>query len=168
LYNTNIKGDLLIIEEKIKSEGLDCCIDEIGEMMQGLVRTLQIFERLQISQKGYTNSQCYTLLNLYKNGALSMKELSDKMNLNTSTMTRIVHNLIRDGLIERENSVEDRRIFLVKLSNQGAVEAAQLNEEVIEYYRLIINEIPEGKVIDVMESMNILIEAFTRTKSNCC
>jgi DNA-binding MarR family transcriptional regulator len=159
---------LLIIEEKIKSEGLDCCIDEIGEMMQGLVRTLQIFERLQISQKGYTNSQCYTLLNLYKNGALSMKELSDKMNLDTSTMTRIVNNLVRDGLNEREHSEEDRRIVLVKLTTKGTEEAEQLNEEVIEYYRLIINEIPKGKVIDVVESINILIEAFTRAKPKCC
>ncbi len=157
-----------MLKNKIKENGIDCCIDEIGEMMQGLVRTLQIFERLQVSQKGFTNSQCYTLLNLYKNGALSMKELSGKMNLDTSTMTRIVNNLVRDGLIKREHSQEDRRIVLVNLSSQGTEEAAQLNEEVMEYYRLIINEIPDGKVIDVVESINILIEAFARAKPNCC
>ncbi|MFW6036135.1 MAG: MarR family winged helix-turn-helix transcriptional regulator [Halothermotrichaceae bacterium] len=157
-----------MLEKKIKSEGLDCCIDEIGEMMQGLVRTLHMFENLQISQKGFTNSQCYTLLNLYKNGPLAMKELSIKMNLDTSTMTRIVNNLVRDGYIERKHSQEDRRIVLVELTAQGTKEAEQLNEEVIEYYRLIINQIPDGKVIDVVESINILIKAFERAKPNCC
>lgn len=156
-----------MLGDKIESEGSDCCIDEIGEMMQGLVRTLHMFERIQISQRGYTNSQCYILLNIYKNDALPMKELSEKMNLDNSTITRIVNNLVRDGLIEREHSKEDRRVVLVKLSNKGIKEAEQLNKEVLEYYRLIIKEIPEGKVIDVVEAIKILSEAFTKAKPYC-
>ena len=157
-----------MLKDKIERKGLDCCINEIGEMMQNLVRTLQIFERMQISKKGYTNSQCYTLLNLFKNETMAMKELSEKMNLDTSTMTRIVNNLVRDGLIKREHSEEDRRIVNVILTEKGYKEAEKLSKEVIDFYRMIIEEIPEGRVIEVVEAMNILIKAFTKIKHNCC
>ncbi len=157
-----------MLKDKIQEEGLDCCIDEVGEMMQNLVRTLQIFERMQISKKGFTNSQCYTLLNIYKSGPLAMKNLSEKMNLDNSTMTRVVNNLVRDDLIKREPSAEDRRVVNVRLTEKGEAEAEELSKEVIEYYRKIIEEIPEGKVIEIVESMDILSKAFSRIKPNCC
>lgn len=157
-----------MLKDKLEKEGLDCCIDEVGEMIQGLVRTLQTFERIQISKKGFTISQCYTLLNLYKNPPLSMKELSEEMNLDTSTMTRIVDNLVRDGYIEREHSSEDRRVVLARLTEKGEEEARKLSKEVIEFYRQIIKEIPEGKIIDVVEAMNIIVKAFEKVKPFCC
>ncbi len=157
-----------MLEDKIRDEGLDCCIEEVGEMIQGLVRTLQIFERVRISRKGFTNSQCYTLLNIYQNKSLSMKELSENMNLDTSTMTRIVNNLVRDGYIKREHSKEDRRVVLVKLTGKGVQESEDLYQEVIDFYRQIIAEIPEGQVIEVVEAVKTLTSAFEKIKPFCC
>jgi DNA-binding MarR family transcriptional regulator len=157
-----------MLDEKIKEEGLDCCIDEVGEMMQGLIRTLHMFERIQITNKGFTNSQCYTLLNIYKDGPFSMNELSEEMNLDTSTMTRIVNNLVRDNYIKREKSEKDRRIVLVNLTDKGNQVAKELYQEVIKFYRQIINKLPEGKVIDVVKAMDNLINAFEEVKPYCC
>lgn len=146
----------------------DCCINEVGEMVQKLVRVFQLFERDQIKVNGFTTSQCYTILELYKNNQLSMNDLSDKMNLNNSTMTRILDNLVRDKYIKREKSEEDRRIVIVSLTDSGREVAEKLNGVLTEYYRKIIANIPEGEVENILNSVGILLNAFDKANPNCC
>lgn len=157
------------VEEVTSSiEGDNCCVEDVGNVVRKLVRMFQLFERDQIKIHGFTSTQCYALLEIWKNGSISMKELSDKMNLNSSTMTRILDNLVRDGFIERVKSLEDRRLVLVELSNKGKESANKLNETVNTYYKKIILNIPNGKLDEVMKSTNLLVRAFEKANPNCC
>jgi DNA-binding MarR family transcriptional regulator len=153
------------IEEIDKS---DCCVDEVGQMIQRLSRVIQLFERDQIKVYGFTTSQYNTLLEINKAGSLTMNELSDKMNLNTSTMTRILDNLVRDKYISRDKDESDRRIVVVSLTESGREVAAKLSISVNEYYKKIIDNIPEGLVDNVLASVNILQKAFEKANPNCC
>lgn len=146
----------------------DCCVDEIGLMMQRLVRALQLFERDQIKAYGFTTSQCYTILELYKSASLTMNELSERMNLNSSTMTRILDNLVRDKYISRDKDESDRRIVVVSLTDTGKKAAEELDTIVKQYYKKIIENIPEGQVEEILKSVNILQKAFEKSNPNCC
>lgn len=146
----------------------NCCVDEVGLMIQKLVRAFQLFERDQIKTHGFTTSQCYAMLELYKSGSLTMNELSEKMNLNSSTMTRILDNLVRDKYVLREKDESDRRIVVVGLSYSGRKAAKDLDTAVKEYYKKIIANIPKGQVDDVLKSVNILQKAFEKANPNCC
>lgn len=146
----------------------NCCIDEVGEMIQKLVRVFQLFERDQIKIYGFTTSQCYTLLELNKFGSLSMNEISEKMNLNSSTMTRILDKLVRDKYIMRSRDEADRRIVVVKLTEKGSEAAVKLNNSVKEYYKKIIDNIPEGEVKNILKSVNTLQKAFEKANPKCC
>jgi MarR family transcriptional regulator, organic hydroperoxide resistance regulator len=146
----------------------NCCIDEVGLMIQKLVRVFQLFERDEIKTYGFTASQCYTILELYKSGSLTMNELSEKMNLNSSTMTRILDNLVRDKYISRAKEEFDRRIVVVSLTDTGKKVANDLDITVKDYYKKIIENIPEGQVEDVLKSVNILQKAFEKSNPNCC
>lgn len=145
-----------------------CCINEVGFMMQKLVRVFQLFERDQIKTHGFTTSQCYTILELYKSENLTMNELSEKMNLNSSTMTRVLDNLVRDKYVSRDKSEFDRRIVVVSLTAHGKKAAESLDIAVKEYYKKIITNIPQGQVEDVLKSINILQKAFEKSNPNCC
>lgn len=146
----------------------NCCVDEVGQMIQKLVRFFQLFERDQIKTHGFTTSQCYTILELYKSGSLTMNELSEKMNLNSSTMTRILDNLVRDKFISRDKDEFDRRIVLVSLTDKGMTAAKDLDTAVKEYYKKIIANIPYGQVEEVLRSVSILQKAFEKSNPNCC
>lgn len=146
----------------------DCCVDEVGEMIQKLVRVFQLFERDQIKIYGFTTSQCYTLLEINKFGSLSMNEISEKMNLNSSTMTRILDKLVRDKYILRSRDESDKRIVIVTLTEKGIEAADKLSKTVKEYYKKIIKNIPEGEVENVLKSVNILQKAFEKANPNCC
>jgi MarR family transcriptional regulator, organic hydroperoxide resistance regulator len=146
----------------------DCCIEEVGTLVQKLVRVFQLFERDQIKVHGFTTSQCYALIELYKAGSLTMNELSEKMNLNTSTMTRIMDNLVRDKYVIRDRDESDRRIVVVSLTDEGKEATAKLNETVTDYYRQIIANIPEGQVEEIFKSVEVLLKAFEKANPNCC
>jgi len=149
-------------------EDENCCVDEVGLMIQKLVRVFQLFERDQIKTHGFTTSQCYTILELYKSGSLTMNELSEKMNLNSSTMTRILDNLVRDKYISRDRDKSDKRIVIVNLTETGKDIAKELDTTVKEYYKNIIANIPQGQVEEVLRSVNILQNAFEKSNPNCC
>ena len=157
------------IENKIDSYINDeCCVEEVGITVQRLVRVFQLFERDQIKVFGFTSSQCYSMLELLKSDSLSMYELSEKMNLNTSTMTRIVDKLVRDKYITRERYEEDKRVVIVKLSDKGKKAAQEMNEGISSYYKNIIDNIPKGKVDEVLKSVGVLLDAFEKANPNCC
>ncbi|KOF55828.1 MarR family transcriptional regulator [Clostridium sp. DMHC 10] len=137
-------------------------------MIQKLVRVFQLFERDQIKIHGFTTTQCYTLLEISKFGSLSMNEISEKMNLNSSTMTRILDKLVRDEYISRSKDDNDKRIVIVSLREKGIEAASKLSDSVKAYYKKIIENIPEGQVEEILKSVNILQKAFEKANPNCC
>ncbi|QTA37475.1 MarR family transcriptional regulator [Thermosipho ferrireducens] len=155
-------------QEKVIDD--NCCIDEIGELVQKLVRVFQLFERDQIKVFGFTTSQCYCLLELLKSdpSGLTMNALSEKMKLDTSTMTRIVDKLVRDKFLLRERSEKDRRIVIVKLTEKGKSSAIQLRDSINQFYKKIIKNLPEGRVTEVLSSVSLLLNAFEKANPNCC
>lgn len=161
---------MTILDESKTCDSLenDCCVDDVGDIVRKLVRMFQLFERDQIKYYGFTTTQCYTLLELAKVSHLTMNELSEKMNLNTSTMTRIIDTLSRDGYIERQKSKEDRRLVIVSLSPKGKESSKTLNDSVNAYYKKVIESIPTGKLSDVLASADLLVKAFEKSNPNCC
>ncbi len=155
-------------DDKVFLQAPECCVEEVGEVVQRLTRLLQLFERDQIKVYGITSSQCYTLLEIERSSGLTMNELSTKMNLDTSTMTRIMDNLVRDGLVKRVRDKGDRRFVVVQLTEQGQECAQKLRASIEKYYCDIITAIPVGQVDQVLASVNTLLTAFEKANPNCC
>ncbi|MDW7671765.1 MAG: MarR family winged helix-turn-helix transcriptional regulator [Bacillota bacterium] len=146
----------------------DCCVEEVGQTVQHLVRVMQLFERDQIKPHGFTTSQAYVLTQLNAVPELTMNELSEKLNARTSTMTRIVNNLVRDGFIQRKRDDSDRRIVLVALTSKGKKAATDLESDIVAYYQKIVAHLPEGRVEEVLRATALLVEAFDKANPNCC
>lgn len=147
---------------------VDCCIEDVRDTVQRMVRIIQLFERDQIKVHDFTSTQCYSLMELNKSNELTMLELSEKMNLNTSTMTRIIDKLVKRNLIERKRHSSDRRIVLVSLTEEGKRSAKKLNNSLNIYYEKILNNLPNGKISNVLNSSELLIKAFEKANPNCC
>ncbi len=154
--------------EKCQVQGEECCIDDVRVTTQKLVRIFQMFERDQIKVHGFTTSQCYCLLELRNKDGMPMNDLSVKMNLNSSTMTRIVDTLVRDGYIDREKDQQDRRIVIVKLTAKGEASANELSQHLDAYYSNILSHLPVGEIDEVFRSVSHLIAAFEKANPNCC
>jgi DNA-binding MarR family transcriptional regulator len=139
------------------------CVEDMGQLLQRTVRICQVFEREQIKVHGFTSSQCYILLEILKSGILTINEISYKMNLEISTITRIMDNLVRDQLIVRNRSLQDKRIVEAALTEKGKNEAAKLQESIQEYYKHVISCLPPGHVREVMNAVELLLTAVEQS-----
>lgn len=94
----------------------------------GLVRLIRAVDKqmtdkanFQLKQYGLTLSEYNTLSMLDASGAgLSVSELVARTGEKPSNITRLTDQLVKKGLLERQISLTDRRVWLVKLSSTGA------------------------------------------------
>lgn len=151
--------DIVSEEEKYNR-----CVEDIGELLQKAVRTFQIFERDQIRVHGFTSSQCYIVLEIYKHETLSVNEISEKMCLEISTITRIMNNLVRDGFVFRKKSIYDKRVVEAVLTDSGKEAAVKLQKSISNYYKDVISNLPRGHVREVMSAVELLVTALEKAK----
>lgn len=157
-----------IFEIKEADDKYLCCVEEVGDTVKRIVRNFQMVERDKVKPLGFTMTQAYCLIELIQTEGLTMQELSQKMNLNTSTMTRIIDKLVRDKYISRSRNPDDRRIVMVGLTESGLASAKKLEGVIHLYYEEITKNLPVNKVDEVLEAVNLLMEAFEKANPNCC
>lgn len=165
LYDTNIDEGDKMFEIMSEDEKYNRCVEDIGDLLQKTVRIFQLFERQQIKQHGFTSSQCYILLEVLKYGSLTINEISVKMKLEISTITRIMDNLVRDKLLLRQKSIQDKRIVEAVLTEDGRQAALKLKESIMKNYQEVISYLPRGHVREVMSSVELLLIALENVHS---
>jgi DNA-binding MarR family transcriptional regulator len=109
---------------------------------------------------GVTLSQCHTLLELEQQGSVSMKTLTKDLDIDKSTLSRIIDGLVTLGFLNRETDPGDRRRMNVCLTQNGHQVARRLNTTSDEYYTELFKHIPSGKHEQVVESFVLLTEAM--------
>jgi len=68
---------------------------------------------------GLTETQFGVLEALYHLGPMPQARLCEKLLVSGSNLTTVIDNLERSGLVRRDDNLEDRRAYLVTLSDSG-------------------------------------------------
>lgn len=74
----------------------------------------------KLQQHGVTVAQWSVLVVLWEVDGLTQKQLSDRVTVETATLSRTIDRMERDGLVKRVRSTTDRRQINVFLSERGA------------------------------------------------
>jgi len=72
-----------------------------------------------LDQFGICRGTLDLLMLIHHNGQLNGKDLASMLGISTAAITQAVDRLVKDGLVERLENLEDRRITLLKLSKNG-------------------------------------------------
>jgi DNA-binding MarR family transcriptional regulator len=72
---------------------------------------------------GVTATQLNVLKLLEEIGVLSLSELSRRLAAQNSTVTGIVDRMVQAGLVVREQSAEDRRVWRIRMTDKGLAAA---------------------------------------------
>ncbi len=75
--------------------------------------------RPHLEPLGLTYTQYITMMALWEEESLSMKELGARLDLESSTLTPLVKKLETAGLVTRQRSTEDERSTVVGLTQAG-------------------------------------------------
>ena len=82
-------------------------------------RTFRAAESHVFKDHQLTPTQFSVLETLYSKGDLRIQNLIDSILATSGNMTVVIRNMVRDGWITRETDPEDRRAYLVSITDAG-------------------------------------------------
>ena len=139
--------------------------NQLKDLVRLLERKLGFLRDAEFSCCGVTFAQCHALVEIGRAQSLSLNALAEILDLDTSTMSRTVNNLVGKHLAKRTADKEDRRYVRIGLSAKGKALVEKIEADGYTYYTRIFESIPEEKRAQVLESIRLLIDAIDE---ECC
>ncbi|MPN61042.1 MAG: MarR family transcriptional regulator [Clostridiales bacterium 43-6] len=131
-----------------------------------LERKLGVLEDGEMACCGISMAQCHALVEIGRAGSISLVDLATLLNLDNSTMSRTVNNLVNNSMVERQLDPNDRRYITIRLTQQGLEQFHGIESGMGEYFMKIYDAIPKESRSKVLESLQILLKAVA--DSDCC
>lgn len=130
---------------------------ELVEHLSYLFRAVRRGVECHAREHGQTVPQRIVLGQLARYGALSVKELSEKVELSHSTVSGIVDRLERKGLAKRVQDQQDRRITKVTITDLARHHmnnwlSQQMFSGIVEVY----NNAADGEQIKILDGLTAL------------
>ncbi|EEL61533.1 Transcription regulator MarR [Bacillus cereus F65185] len=94
---------------------------------------------------------------------LTVWQLSNKLRLETSTVSRLVDKLVKKGLIYREVNEKNRRELFLHLTEKGHITVNCLREQSITFYQSILNNLSESEQKIVVDGFELFIDSISKS-----
>lgn len=115
--------------------------------MYEIIRHTEAIDQQSTRDYGITVARSYALLSIPREGQISMSELSEKMRLAKSTMTRVADQLVTKGLIERDPDTQDRRMVQVRLTEAGRQMQGEIEADYQMFFEMVLAELDDPAVV---------------------
>jgi DNA-binding MarR family transcriptional regulator len=142
--------------------------DRVAKLLNQIHQNNSTFEQACTKAFKMTSTQAGALLNLPTRGTMMMNELSSAAGVDTSTMTRMVDQLIEKGLAVRHADAKDRRLVRVGLTPEGQKMHKELGEVLASYYMESLEDITEPEREIIVQVLERLKNAVDNGLENCC
>jgi DNA-binding MarR family transcriptional regulator len=153
---------------KMTEPSLSIFADDIQAVTYDLVHYYSICDRVTTQELDVTASQGYILLAIPDMGSINMNDLSVKMRVANSTMTRMVDQLVQKCMVNRTSDNQDRRIVLIHLTEHGKEVRIKLKKTIQDFFSQVLNDIPEDQRAEILHSLEILNQSILRMLKSCC
>ena len=123
----------------------DCIFFQLAKASQNAIR----FWGQKVSTLGVTAAQSMILRFLLEEGPMNSREIGEKTQLDSATLTGIIDRLAAQGLVSRAEHPDDRRAILVGLTENGtetARKVSALSEEANREFLKEFSREDEGKL----------------------
>jgi DNA-binding MarR family transcriptional regulator len=138
---------------------------QLRESIRLLERRMGVLNDSEMSCCSITMAQCHAIVEIGRAGKISLIDLANLLNLDNSTMSRTVNNLVTREYVRRELDPADRRYVNITLTEKGIDQFTIIESNMDDHFSALYSCIPEDKRLQVLESLELLVEAF---KNSCC
>ena len=137
--------------------------NSIGYLITQAQRLMHKGLGLKFQPHGVSVAQWAVLVTLWEVDGLTQKELSERVTVETATLSRTIDRMERDGLVKRVRSASDRRQVHVRLTDYGAGLWRELVPEAEAMLTLALAGINE----DEEETLRQLLRRVINNVQNC-
>lgn len=138
---------------------------QLRESIRLLERKMGVLNDSEMACCSITMAQCHAIVEIGRAGKISLIDLANLLNLDNSTMSRTVNNLVTSQYVRRELDPADRRYVNITLTEKGTEQYNTIESNMDIHFSALYSCIPEDKRLQVLESLELLAEAI---KNSCC
>lgn len=120
-----------------------------------------------LDEMGITYPQYLVLMVLWENDSLSVNQITEKLLLNTNTLSPLLKRMEKMELLQRNRSETDERSVIVQLTEKGKNlkdQAKPIPEQLIKI--LLTENIKISDVLQLKEMLNEWIKILTEDNKN--
>ena len=126
---------------------------------------LRVFEQYLSNQPGdcccgVTVAQCHCLFAIEDLSQTTVGTLADYLHLDKSTLSRTVESLVRLGYLKRENNINDRRSYQIKLTQPGSQQVEKMHRVNDAYFTKVFEQMPEAESESVRHYLGLFVDAI--------
>ncbi len=135
----------------------------ITELTFDLLRCCEAKEKLFAKDHGLKVAEFRCLRIVEAGKSYSVQELASSMHLSPSRLTRIIDGLFAEKLVDRVQSIEDRRFAKISLTNKGQTLVGKLKEEYADLHGEMLKDISvtdRDKIHDGISLMQGLVSTW--------
>jgi DNA-binding MarR family transcriptional regulator len=141
----------------------DTAVDELGHGFKGAFAAVRRLRGRQAHRPGELSHAQYQLLfELQRGGQLAAGELATCADLSAATVTQMLDQLAREGLVERARSAEDRRIVVSRLTPEGVEACAARHAQIEPMWRAALERFDETELRAAAAVLTALGDMFDR------
>ena len=137
----------------------------LREATRQLLRGLGILEKNEAGCCELSLGQCHAIVEIGRSGEMSLMQLAALLNLDKSTVSRLVDKLVQEGLIDRRENASDRRCSALLLTKTGQISFQNVEAKMSDHFMDLLKALPQEKRMQVIESVELLGAAVSRIQN---
>jgi DNA-binding MarR family transcriptional regulator len=119
--------------------------DELHQLLRRLIRAMRLLEPDPDNHVHagvhVSTSEVFALGELIEAGPLSQQDLGTRLGLEKSTVSRLAAGLEKRGWLERERADDDRRLYRLRLTEQGTDIARRIGQELHSHHAGLLHRL---------------------------
>lgn len=137
--------------------------------MNEVVKSVRDFNRLYVNLIGvlqnnlfdlnYSLIECRIIFEIGLSGEISARQLKDLLFIDEGYLSRLIGNLVRNGLISKSQSKKDKRIHILSLTVKGQNLLEEINRKSDDQIEGLMNNlsgIDQNRVAEIMEELKLI------------
>ncbi len=111
-----------------------------------------------LDKLGITYPQYLVLMVLWEHDNITIHDISEKLILNTNTLTPLLKRMEQSGILKRDRSGDDERKVMISLTESGREMRNKASSIPVKMLQGILSgSFPPEKITELRETLNILI-----------
>lgn len=119
----------------------------------------QIKEKYRDERKGHISGMKLETLRYIKEKKPLMKEIADYLSIAPPSATSLINHLVKAGLAERIDDVQDRRIVRLGITNRGKKELQRGVERIAGRMKKMLSSLSERDKLNLIRILEKISEA---------
>jgi len=109
-----------------------------------------------MNRSSLSNSQLGALMRLYYHGDCPISNIGDNLGITAAAASQMVDRLVQNGLLQRDEDPDDRRVKRVTLTTKGNALVQEGVEARLKWLRDLETALPEAKRREIITSLSTL------------